>query len=149
MGAMERKYTHTSAGCYGCGADNPQGLQLRPYHDGEWIAADYEAQARHRGFSRVVHGGVIAALLDEIVTCAASIAMSQLAATVKIEVEFLAPMLVGENYVIRARHLGPDGRAQLAEGAIVDAAGRTIARARGRFVPVPPDFLGTGSGVKT
>ena len=131
---MDRKYTHTSPGCYGCGEDNPEGLQLRPYHDGEWIAADYEAQPRHRGFSRVVHGGVIAALLDEIVTCAASIAMNQLAATVKIEVEFLTPMMLGKKYVIRARHLGPDGKTHLAEGELVDEEGRTIARARGRFI---------------
>jgi uncharacterized protein (TIGR00369 family) len=136
---MDRKYTHTSPGCYGCGADNDAGLQLRPYHDGEWIAADYEAVPRHRGFSRVVHGGVIAALLDEIVTCAASIAMNELAATVKIEVEFLSPMLLGGKYVIRAHHLGPDGKTHLAEGEIVDDAGKTIARARGRFIVLSAD----------
>jgi uncharacterized protein (TIGR00369 family) len=136
---VERKYTHTSPGCYGCGEDNAAGLQLRPYHDGDWIAADYEATARHRGFSRVVHGGVIAALLDEIVTCAASIAMNQLAATVKIEVEFLAPMLIGKKYVIRAHHVGPDGKTHLAEGEILDDKGKTIARARGRFIELSPD----------
>ena len=136
---MERKYTHTSPGCYGCGEDNAGGLQLRPYHDGDWIAADYEATPRHRGFSRVIHGGVIAALLDEIVTCAASIAMNQLAATVKIEVEFLAPMLIGKKYVIRAHHVGPDGKTHLAEGEIIDDKGKTIARARGRFIELSPD----------
>jgi uncharacterized protein (TIGR00369 family) len=133
---MERKYTHTSGGCFGCGENNPAGLQLRPYHDGDWIAADFEAQTRHRGFSRVVHGGVIAALLDELITCAASVAMNQLAATVKIEVEFLAPMLIDRKYVIRAHHLGPEGKMHLAEGVILDEKGNTIARARGRFVEV-------------
>jgi uncharacterized protein (TIGR00369 family) len=136
---VERKYTHTSPGCYGCGADNPSGLQLRPYHDGDWIAADYEAKPHHRGFSRVVHGGVIAALLDEIVTCAASIAMNDLAVTVKIEVEFLTPMMLGKKYVIRAHHVGPEGKTHLAEGEIIDEAGKVIARARGRFIVLSPD----------
>jgi uncharacterized protein (TIGR00369 family) len=135
----DRQYTHTAKGCYGCGEDNEHGLRLRPYHDGEWIVAEYTAEKRHRGFSRVVHGGVIAALLDEILTCASSIAMDELAATVGLEVEFKAPMIIGERYLIRARHLGGKEGRHSSEGEITSESGKVIARGRGHFIMLTPE----------
>jgi hypothetical protein len=60
-GRMSRGYTHTTKGCFGCGVENEVGLDLRPYHDGDGFAAEFRPKAHHRGFSKVVHGGIIAA----------------------------------------------------------------------------------------
>lgn len=51
--------------CWGCGADNPVGLQLKTYWNGEVAAADwmpsldFAAGPRH-----ILNGGIIATLLD-------------------------------------------------------------------------------------
>jgi uncharacterized protein (TIGR00369 family) len=135
----DRRYTHTTPGCFGCGEDNPAGLGLRPYHDGEWIAADFEPKPHHRGMSKVVHGGIIGSALDEVVTCAASIAAGALTATVSLQLEFLAPMLLGQRYHVRARPTGIASGRHLAEGEILDGAGQCVARARGQFVALSPE----------
>ena len=51
--------------CYGCGADNANGLQIKSYWDGEEAVATWKAQPHHCGGSKeIVNGGVIASLID-------------------------------------------------------------------------------------
>lgn len=52
--------------CFVCGLTNPFGLQLRFYNTapGE-VTADTSVAAHYQGYPGVVHGGVVAAMLDE------------------------------------------------------------------------------------
>lgn len=65
MKAIQQSYPAQFAHCYGCGVDNPHGLGLRSYVEGD------EAVARHRpadwysgGFPDAAYGGLVASLLD-------------------------------------------------------------------------------------
>jgi len=131
--------THVTKGCFGCGTENAAGLGLRPRKDGGWVRADFTPRPHHHGMSRVVHGGIVASALDEILTCAASVELGEMAATVALEVEFLAPMPLRGQYEVRARYTGPTDRLHGAEGEVADAAGKVLARARGRFVALTAD----------
>lgn len=52
-------------GCYGCGADNQHGLQLKSYRDGDAAVARFMPRAHHCGGSPdIVYGGLIASLID-------------------------------------------------------------------------------------
>jgi uncharacterized protein (TIGR00369 family) len=86
----------------------------------------------------VVHGGIIGAVLDEIVTCAASVAVGTLLATATLDLEFRAPVRPGERYLARAWYVGPEKGLHVAQGALVDEGGTEVARARGRFVVLTP-----------
>jgi len=133
------KETHVTRHCFACGTENAAGLGLAPRTDGEWIRATFTPRAHHRGMSNVVHGGIVAAALDEVLGCAISVRERSLGATVGLEVEFLAPLLVTGTYEVRARATGKAERIHTAEGEIVDASGRVLARGRGRFVTLTPD----------
>jgi len=51
--------------CYGCGADNEKGLQIKSTWDGEESVAAWKAQSHHCGGSKeIVNGGIIASLID-------------------------------------------------------------------------------------
>jgi acyl-coenzyme A thioesterase PaaI-like protein len=51
--------------CYGCGADNEKGLQIKSYWDGDEAIATWKAQPHHCGGSKeIVNGGIIASLID-------------------------------------------------------------------------------------
>ena|SRR5919109_5039808 len=51
--------------CYGCGADNPKGLQIKSYWDGDEAIATWKAEPHHCGGSKdIVNGGIIASLID-------------------------------------------------------------------------------------
>lgn len=51
--------------CYGCGADNPLGMQLKSYRDGEVTRATYMPKPEQcAGPEQYVYGGTIASLID-------------------------------------------------------------------------------------
>ncbi len=53
--------------CFGCGQQNESGLRLRFRRVGESsVEAEYTVPRHYRGAEGVVHGGIQAALLDEI-----------------------------------------------------------------------------------
>jgi acyl-coenzyme A thioesterase PaaI-like protein len=53
------------AHCFGCGPDNPKGLQLKSFGEGEEAVALFEPQPYHCGGSPdIIYGGLIASLID-------------------------------------------------------------------------------------
>ena len=58
--------------CWGCGADNPQGLRLKSRWDGEIAVAEWTPRPEHMaGPTHVLNGGIIATLLDCHTICTA------------------------------------------------------------------------------
>lgn len=51
--------------CFGCSDRNPIGLKLKFKMDGEKCRTEFTAGDVHQGWNGYVHGGLIAALLDE------------------------------------------------------------------------------------
>lgn len=62
--AIQDYYHPETAICYGCGPNNPKGLQLKSYWDGEAGICHYTPRAEHTAFPGVVYGGLIASLID-------------------------------------------------------------------------------------
>lgn len=51
--------------CYGCGANNERGLQLKSFWDGEESVAEFTPKRFHCGGTpEIVYGGLIASLID-------------------------------------------------------------------------------------
>ena len=50
--------------CFGCGTENPHGLQIKSYLDGDVCLCDWEPQPRYRGWPHVLNGGITATLID-------------------------------------------------------------------------------------
>ena len=52
--------------CFGCSPDNEHGLQMSFVEDGDYLVCEWEPRGFLQGFFNVLHGGIQAALLDEI-----------------------------------------------------------------------------------
>ena len=60
--------------CFICGVDNHHGLQLAFYHDENGtVYAEATVPDQFQGYPGTVHGGVVAALLDEVAMRAAMV----------------------------------------------------------------------------
>jgi acyl-coenzyme A thioesterase PaaI-like protein len=65
MGELAFQDQGSVSHCHGCGADNPKGLQIKSYWDGDEAVADWKAQPHHCGGSKeIVNGGIVATLID-------------------------------------------------------------------------------------
>ncbi len=62
--SFQDQYLDTRADCWGCGRNNPDGLHIKSYWDGEEAIAHYSPQSNQIGHKGVVNGGVIATLID-------------------------------------------------------------------------------------
>jgi acyl-coenzyme A thioesterase PaaI-like protein len=95
--SLERSPDYQS--CFGCGRDNPYGLKLTFAWDGQTARAEFTPQAVYQGWPGLVHGGIMACLLDEGMGYAALFTVGR-CVTAKMEIKLKRPALVGESLVI-------------------------------------------------
>lgn len=126
--------------CFGCGLDNPIGLRVRYYTEGEQVVAEFTPQPGHEGFPGYVHGGILYTLLDEVLSRTACLG-GRWSRTGKMDVRYRALAPLGERYVARAWVARWRGRSVAAAGEVRGADGRLVAEARGLFFLVPEDEL--------
>jgi uncharacterized protein (TIGR00369 family) len=128
--------------CFVCGTENPGGLNVAPHKDGKRVIARFTPGDVHRGFSRAVHGGITASLLDEVVGVAAGQASGGKCATVELTVTYKRPVLVGVEVVAEGWAVRRAGRFVFGAGRLVDPDGRVLATCRGRFLPLDEAQVG-------
>ena len=124
--------------CFVCGEKNPIGLHLRIRTDAERgeSAAEVTFRDDFQGWAGIVHGGLLATVLDEALIYAAG-AKGHLCVTGEIAVRYVKPVSTGAPYFLKGRFLEDKGRIVLAESELVDAAGDEVARASGKLFKIP------------
>ena len=136
----------TSRQCFVCGRNNPYGLHLNFYEVG---TGELESQVtipdHFQGYPGVVHGGIIAAILDEVT---GRVFMqgnpNRFMVTAKLDLRYRKPVPVGQRLVVRSHALRDTGRIAQASGSIQSMEGEILAEAEATYVE-PPGNLMTGS----
>lgn len=137
---------HHDPACWGCG-DNPFGIHLRqPESEGLTEYESYlEFDGRHQAAPGLVHGGLVAAALDEACGLLASWYRFP-TVTARLFVHFRRPVAIDTELLIRSHVEDERGRRIHIAGEIVDGD-QILAQARGAFLHVPLEhFLGTPQG---
>jgi uncharacterized protein (TIGR00369 family) len=125
--------------CFGCGTDNPAGLCLQFEHgDDGTVRSRYIAPEHFQGYHGVVHGGILATLLDEVMAHAVMRAGGSNAATAQLEIRYRMPAMVGDPLRVEAAVLRVSGRRIQAEGRIVREDGQVVAEGQALFLQVGP-----------
>ena len=120
--------------CFVCGTDNPIGLRLsfRAHQDG--VQATFVPTDLHVGYRGLVHGGILAALVDDALANIWFV-RGQMAVTGKIEVRFRRPVRPGDHLVITALPTGTrgglhTGRVVITRDGVVVAEGTGVVAVR-------------------
>lgn len=125
--------------CFGCGPENDTGLGIRPRLEGDLVVAEVRFHERFHGGPGLVHGGAIAAFLDDLLGFVPMV-HDLVAVTARLDVRFLSPVPIEETVTGRAWLGDIDGRKVLVEGIAAGADG-LHAEARAVFVIVDPDHF--------
>jgi uncharacterized protein (TIGR00369 family) len=125
-----------SAGCYVCGSENPRGLAVRFDVEGGLVTARFVPHRDHRGYNDRVHGGVMAALLDEVMGWAPSVIKRRFCVAAEIIIRYLKPLPIGQAVTVRGEMTADRGRLWEARGDITDDAGIIYARGTGKYHPL-------------
>jgi acyl-coenzyme A thioesterase PaaI-like protein len=130
--------------CFGCGRHNPIGMHLVFERDGDGVMAWYVPREEDQGFPHVMHGGLLALLLDEAMGWA-MYADHIFAVTAKMETRYRkvvgvdAPLLARAHVVRqRGRRIEIDvrqrGRRIEIEATISNAEGAVLVEASSLFL---------------
>ena len=100
----------------------------------------YRTRRADVGYRHIVHGGIAATLVDEVMTWAAIVATRKVCVAAELTTRLKAPIGVGravrvEGWVTRA-----GTRLCLTAGAVLDEEGRELLTASGKYMPMPADM---------
>jgi beta-phosphoglucomutase family hydrolase len=116
--------------CFGCGQYNPIGLKLTFKWDGRTARAEFTPTKQYQGWSDIIHGGIIATMLDEAMGHAALYGGFSDFLTAKLQVNYKRPAVANEPLVITASVVKNEGKSVRVEAAVSLPDGTLIAEGR-------------------
>ena len=128
--------------CVVSGDANPMGLDVQFFRDGDEAVSRVVLGAAFEGAPNRAHGGVVAAVFDDLMGFVLTIHESP-AYTAELTVRYRRPTPVGEEIEFRARLVDRKGRRLHIEAEATDAADTKIATAVGLFITIPREGFGT------
>ncbi len=120
--------------CIACGPHALHGLHMRfDVNEDKSVVSCVTVPHGFQGWRDVVHGGVVAVLLDEAMAYAAG-AFGEIGMTADLKMRFRKSVPVGEPLLVSGNVLWQRRNVLGIAAAVRDAAGTLLASAEGRFV---------------
>ncbi len=125
--------------CLICGLDNEFGVHAHFYETDEHkVISKFHYHFNHQSYPERTHGGMIAALLDELVGRAVLIKGPNLwGVTMKLEVKYRKPVPYKEDLLGIGEIVSETSRTFLGRGEIQDMNGNVLAEAEATYMKLP------------
>ncbi len=135
MATPRKAFSHEQT-CFGCGLQNPGGLKLTFRKEGDAYATTFIAPQGFQGNEGILHGGIMATLLDEVMARYVWQVIDAPVATGRLEVRYRRPTPVECPIEVRAWITGRRGarvfttaaEARLADGTLLAEATALVMR---------------------
>lgn len=123
--------------CFVCGPTNPIGLRVRFAVDGARVTGEFVPSEYHVGFRGVVHGGILAALLDDALA-AIGYYQGEDTVTARLAVRYRLPARPGERLVVVAEETARRGAMRQGRAVVSNAGGQIVAEAEATMMRTVP-----------
>ncbi|MDM8541364.1 hotdog fold domain-containing protein [Desulfococcaceae bacterium HSG9] len=126
-------------GCFACGLNNPIGLKMEFYSDGQTVFSWLTVPQNLCGWRNIIHGGIITTIMDEAMSWTAHHLIKKLILTKTINVQFLHPLYVEKRIQVEGRVALINGEREAELTAlIINDSGKKCAQATGTFALLKP-----------
>ncbi len=119
--------------CFGCSPDNPIGLALTSRMAEDALTSPFTLTPLHESYPGIAHGGLVSAILDEVMGNLVALRWNRLALTSTLRVRYLLPVRVDRPYRAVARLLNRDGPIFEVESEVLAEDGTIVVMARGTY----------------
>jgi acyl-coenzyme A thioesterase PaaI-like protein len=128
-------------GCLGCGPNNPYGLRLNLRVDPNTgvVNVPFSPTPEHIGFEGIIHGGLLATVLDEAMVWAATWSGKRFCVCGELIVRFRSAATVGAKLTVEAKVDYSRPRLIQASATVRTPSGGVIAAGEGKYIPMAPD----------
>jgi acyl-coenzyme A thioesterase PaaI-like protein len=136
-----------SRDCFVCGLESPVGLKLTFDDDGVGeVRCEYVIRPEFQGYPGIAHGGIVAAILDEVVGHVALIGdPNHFMMTVRMEITYRQPVPLETPLTIVGRPVRMGGRLARAVGEVRLPDGSVAVEAALTLVDLPERIRGDGA----
>ena len=129
-----------SKNCFVCGRENPAGLKLDFYTPSSGHArTEIELPIKYEGYPGIVHGGIIAAILDETGGRAYMDDQHPFMVTAQLNVRYRKPVPIETPLVVHGVATERQGRVSRAHSEIRNMEGEILAEAELVLVDIPEE----------
>ncbi len=123
-----------SDSCFACGSTNPFGLKMEFYTNGEKIVSRVRVAPNYSGLDQLVHGGILATMLDEVMGWGVLHLVGKITLTKSMTVDFLKPAYVNRELTVESHILELKGdREARMEGFLWNDSRELCARSLGAY----------------
>jgi len=124
--------------CFGCSPFNEIGLQLEFWENGEELMARWKPKKSLEGWSGVLHGGIMASLVDELAGWIVLIKMETSGVTADMNVKYLKPVYISKGEVtVRGKLLSYENRLAAIECSLFDGEDEECVKAKLKYFCFP------------
>jgi acyl-coenzyme A thioesterase PaaI-like protein len=134
--------------CFICGVENPIGLKLQIYQTAPgMIETTYTAPDHFQGYPGILHGGIVATILDEISGRAlmGDPSSPRFMFTGRLQVKYRRNVPTGEPLRIVGKGVKSKGKSAEGWAGIYDQEGNLLAEATTLLIDLPKDLLDTAN----
>ncbi|MCP4105611.1 MAG: PaaI family thioesterase [Desulfobacteraceae bacterium] len=126
--------------CFACGQMNHAGLQMKFFTDETSVFSKVKIPGHFRGWNELVHGGIVSAILDEIMGWSAIYLLKKVVLTKSITIDFLKPVFIDTELKAEGKVLKiVSEREAIIEGIIYNQDGKMCTRSEGTFSLLTPE----------
>jgi uncharacterized protein (TIGR00369 family) len=134
---MRLYFPHTDS-CFVCGEDLPNGLHLKSFYEDGVVKIEFSAFDGIGGYMGVVHGGIVATILDEVMTWA-SFAFSgymRLFYTREMDIKYERPVSMGDKYTAVSEYMYEKKGIIFVKSHIQNSEGNIYSQAKASYFPM-------------
>ena len=134
---------HNSRMCFVCGLRNPAGLKTFFYEvEGDQLVGLFTPCEKHQGYPGRLHGGVSAAILDEVIGRAMNINHDDVwGVTVEINIRYKKPVPLDQELRVVGRITNQRSRMFEGTGEILLPDGQVAVEGHGKYIKLPLDEI--------
>ena len=121
--------------CFACGMENLDGLRIAWKVEGLSTMAEFTPDRKYQGWKGIVHGGILATLLDEAMTRLTWIVCGG-ALTAEMTVRYVHAAPIGETLFIRGEIVKDSRKLVEMKASLSDSSGKVIAYSTGKAIKI-------------
>jgi uncharacterized protein (TIGR00369 family) len=126
--------------CYACCPDNPVGLKMNFFEDGDYVVARWKPEELLQGYKNVLHGGIQATLVDETACWTAYVKARVMGFTSRIDIKYRRHVPVNKGEItIKAKLVEKRHRIAILSVELLDPENNVCTEATVEFFMVPKE----------
>ena len=122
--------------CFACGEENPFGLHLKFEFEDDKLVSKKILPREFQGYENISHGGIVATMLDEMMSKFIQKKYGQQALTGKLEIRYRHPTPTGEELKLSAWQISQVMNIITLKSKVETSEGQTTAEATAKFAVV-------------